>query len=168
MDELSRIKLEAAAFRGLVEHLQRRTDVQNIDLMNLSGFCRNCLSKWYMNAAADENIGIGGAFDKPERAGETIPVGHESGNPSDVALSVTVTEALNESDVLIDFTLASVCMGNIRIAAEAGKAVVLGTTGLSDDDKKELEVLSHSIPIVFAPNFSVGVNLLFQCCLLIN
>lgn len=51
MDELTRIKLEAAAFRGLVEHLQRRSDVQNIDLMNLSGFCRNCLSKWYLSAA---------------------------------------------------------------------------------------------------------------------
>lgn len=56
MDEQTRIKLEAAAFRGLVEHLQRRTDVQNIDLMNLSGFCRNCLSKWYMQAAKDNNI----------------------------------------------------------------------------------------------------------------
>lgn len=58
MDESTRIKLEAAAFRGLVEHLQKRTDVQNIDLMNLSGFCRNCLSKWYMNAAADEGIAM--------------------------------------------------------------------------------------------------------------
>jgi len=54
MDEATRTKLEAAAFRGLVEHLQKRTDVQNIDLMNLAGFCRNCLSKWYL-AAAQEN-----------------------------------------------------------------------------------------------------------------
>jgi hypothetical protein len=53
MDERSRIELEAAAFRGLVEHLRKRTDVQNIDLMNLAGFCRNCLTKWYA-AAADE------------------------------------------------------------------------------------------------------------------
>lgn len=51
MDELTRLKLEAAAFRGLVAHLQKRTDVQNIDLMNLAGFCRNCLSKWYLAAA---------------------------------------------------------------------------------------------------------------------
>ncbi|MGF1639860.1 MAG: DUF1244 domain-containing protein [Rhodospirillales bacterium] len=55
MDERTRIELEAAAFRGLVEHLRRRTDVQNIDLMNLAGFCRNCLSKWY-RAAADERV----------------------------------------------------------------------------------------------------------------
>ena len=53
MTPQQQLELEAAAFRRLVEHLQKRTDVQNIDLMNLSGFCRNCLSKWY-KAAADE------------------------------------------------------------------------------------------------------------------
>ena len=53
MDEASRIELEAAAFRRLVEHLRERKDVQNIDLMELAGFCRNCLSKWY-RAAAEE------------------------------------------------------------------------------------------------------------------
>lgn len=47
MDDQTRLELEAATFRRLVAHLQSRTDVQNIDLMNLSGFCRNCLSKWY-------------------------------------------------------------------------------------------------------------------------
>ena len=56
MNEETQIKLEAAAFRGLVEYLQRRTDVQNIDLMNLAGFCRNCLSKWYLKAAVDEGV----------------------------------------------------------------------------------------------------------------
>lgn len=56
MDDLTRTKLEAAAFRGLLEHLQRRTDVQNIDLMNLAGFCRNCLSKWYLQAAGENAV----------------------------------------------------------------------------------------------------------------
>lgn len=51
MNDEQRIQLEAAAFRRLVAHLQNRTDVQNIDLMNLSGFCRNCLSKWYKEEA---------------------------------------------------------------------------------------------------------------------
>jgi len=51
MDDTTRTELEAAAFRRLVEHLRERTDVQNIDLMNLAGFCRNCLSKWYQAAA---------------------------------------------------------------------------------------------------------------------
>jgi len=56
MDDQTRIELEAAAFRGLVAHLQKRTDAQNIDIMNLAGFCRNCLSKWYMAAANDRGI----------------------------------------------------------------------------------------------------------------
>jgi hypothetical protein len=54
IDEKTRTELEAAAFRRLIEHLRSRTDVQNIDLMNLAGFCRNCLSNW-MKEAADQN-----------------------------------------------------------------------------------------------------------------
>ena len=56
MYDVTRTELEAAAFRRLVEHLRERNDVQNIDLMNLSGFCRNCLSKWYRAAAEDRGI----------------------------------------------------------------------------------------------------------------
>jgi len=51
MDRTTKTELEAAAFRRLVAHLRERTDVQNIDLMNLAGFCRNCLSNWYQEAA---------------------------------------------------------------------------------------------------------------------
>ena len=51
--------LEAAAFRRLVAHLRQRTDVQNIDLMNLAGFCRNCLSNWYREAAEEAGIALG-------------------------------------------------------------------------------------------------------------
>lgn len=56
LDEQTQLELEAAAFRTLVAHLQERTDVQNIDLMNLAGFCRNCLSKYYVAAAAERDI----------------------------------------------------------------------------------------------------------------
>lgn len=56
MDDATRTELEAAAFRRLVAHLRARTDVQNIDLMTLSGFCRNCLSRWYQEAAAEKGI----------------------------------------------------------------------------------------------------------------
>lgn len=49
-------EMEAAAFRSLLKHLHNRTDVQNIDLMNLAGFCRNCLAKWYMAAAEEQGI----------------------------------------------------------------------------------------------------------------
>jgi hypothetical protein len=56
MDETTRTEIEAAAFRRLVEHLRDRTDVQNIDLMNLAGFCRNCLSTWYLEAADERGV----------------------------------------------------------------------------------------------------------------
>ena len=56
IDPATRTELEAAAFRRLVEHLRKRTDVQNIDLMNLAGFCRNCLSRWYREAAESRDV----------------------------------------------------------------------------------------------------------------
>jgi hypothetical protein len=56
MDASTRTELEAAVFRRLIRHFQTRTDVQNIDLMNLSGFCRNCLGDWYREAAAEKGI----------------------------------------------------------------------------------------------------------------
>jgi hypothetical protein len=58
LDDKTRTELEAAAFRALVEHFRNRTDVQNIDLMNLAGFCRNCLSKWYRAAAEERGIDL--------------------------------------------------------------------------------------------------------------
>ena len=58
IDQQTQTELEAAAFRTLVEHLRERTDVQNIDLMNLAGFCRNCLSKWYTAAANGKGLDL--------------------------------------------------------------------------------------------------------------
>jgi hypothetical protein len=58
MDAQTQLELEAAAFRRLTAHLQERTDVQNIDLMNLAGFCRNCLSKWYLAAAEEKGLAM--------------------------------------------------------------------------------------------------------------
>jgi len=56
IDPDTRTELEAAAFRTLVAHLRERADVQNIDLMNMAGFCRNCLSNWYQDAAAEKGV----------------------------------------------------------------------------------------------------------------
>jgi uncharacterized protein len=57
-DEKTTTELEAAAFRRLMQHLQHRSDVQNIDMMNLAGFCRNCLSNWMMDAAKDKGLSL--------------------------------------------------------------------------------------------------------------
>ena len=59
LDDQTRLELEAAAFRTLVDHMRERNDVQNIDLMNLAGFCRNCLSKWYTAAAKVKGLDLG-------------------------------------------------------------------------------------------------------------
>ena len=56
MTEAERREIEAAAFRSLLSHLRERTDVQNIDLMNLAGFCRNCLARWYAEAASERGV----------------------------------------------------------------------------------------------------------------
>ena len=58
MDDATQTELEAAAFRALRDHLRARPDAQNIDLMNLAGFCRNCLSRWYQEAAAERGIDL--------------------------------------------------------------------------------------------------------------
>ena len=58
MDDKTRTELEAATFRALVAHLRERTDVQNLDLMNLAGFCRNCLSRWYREAAEEKGMPV--------------------------------------------------------------------------------------------------------------
>ena len=58
MDPATRTELEAAAFRRLLNHLRHRTDAQNIDLMGLAGFCRNCLADWYQEAAAEQGIDL--------------------------------------------------------------------------------------------------------------
>jgi hypothetical protein len=60
-DDAMRTELEAATFRRLVQHLRDRTDVQNIDLMNLAGFCRNCLSRWFREAAEGKGIALADA-----------------------------------------------------------------------------------------------------------
>ena len=65
MDDKTRTELEAAVFRRLAEHLRKRSDVQNIDLMIVAGFCRNCLGDWYAQAAAEKGI----ALDKDEARG---------------------------------------------------------------------------------------------------
>ncbi len=58
MDHQTQVELEAAAFRRLLKHLDEHKDVQNIELMNLAGFCRNCLSKWYLAAAEEQGVEI--------------------------------------------------------------------------------------------------------------
>ncbi len=113
-------------------------------------------------AAAEPDIEIAGAFDLPELAGMTLTVGSESGKARTVVVSDDAPGQIAHADVLIDFTHADACVGNARVAATVRKAAVIGTTGLSADQKDELARVASTIPVVYAPNMSVGVNLLFK------
>lgn len=108
-------------------------------------------------AAVSEEFTIGGAFDLPIHAGETLRLGAQT----EIALG-TPEQAIAASDALIDFTSAEAVLANVRIAAGLKKSAVVGTTGLSGAQVEELRALSGEIPVVYAPNMSVGVNLLFK------
>jgi len=115
-----------------------------------------------LEIALAEGIDIGGAFDVPTMAGMELVIGSESGKPRIVPVSADPAKELAKSDVLIDFTIADACVHNARIAAEQHRPAVVGTTGLNDAQKLVLASLAENVAIVYAPNMSVGVNLLFK------
>ncbi|MCF6285131.1 MAG: 4-hydroxy-tetrahydrodipicolinate reductase [Candidatus Hydrogenedentes bacterium] len=112
-------------------------------------------------AVAADDAAIGSAFDAPERGGTTLDVGAESVQPQTVTISANAAEAVALADVMIDFTYAGVCLDNVRAATAAGVPSVIGTTGLTDAQMDELRTMAEKLPIVYAPNMSRGVNLLF-------
>ena len=113
-------------------------------------------------AAAADDVGVGGAFDLPQHAGTKVDFGAESGKMLSVTLAKDARAALEHSDVLIDFTSPESTLANLAVAEQLGKAVVIGTTGLNEEQKERVGEASHEVAIVFAPNMSIGVNLLFK------
>jgi 4-hydroxy-tetrahydrodipicolinate reductase len=107
-----------------------------------------------------EGAGLSAALDRPDSsligadAGELAALGKIG-----VQLSGDLSAALDRFDVLIDFTHPSVTLRNLEICRQAGKAMVIGTTGFTPEEKQQLAAAGQQIPIVFAANFSVGVNL---------
>lgn len=113
-------------------------------------------------ASAMEDITIGGAFDLPEMSGREVQVFSAEGTPQSVVVGGDGPSKFKNADVLIDFTTAESCIGNVHAAAESGLSVVIGTTGLNVQQVESLRALSRNTAIVYAPNMSVGVNLLFK------
>ena len=116
-------------------------------------------------AAVDEAAGLEltVAVDHPESsligsdAGEVAGIGRNG-----VPLSPKLEGLMDRFDVLIDFTFPELTLENARLCSEAGKRMVIGTTGLTDQDKARLGRYAERIPVMFAPNMSVGVNLVLQ------
>ncbi len=109
-----------------------------------------------------EDMTIGGAFDLPQNAGMEITVNDFDGKPSIVSVGGAPADEIGASDVLIDFTGADACVENAHVAAAAGKPAVIGATGLNPEQVNALRELSRNNVIVYAPNMSIGVNLLFK------
>lgn len=127
----------------------------------MAGACGR-MGRRILEFAVADGIGVAGVFDLPLQAGVELHVGAESGKPQALIVAAHAAEALAGADVLIDFTQADACLGNVQAAAAHGVAAVVGTTGLSGEQQAALRALSNEIAIVYAPNMSVGVNLLFK------
>ena len=110
-----------------------------------------------------EGIVLAGAFERPDHPGVGKDVGEVVGLPAKgLKVSGSLAEVLPKGDVLIDFTHPEPTLAHLKAAAAAGKAVVIGTTGLSAAQVAELKGLAATTRVVFAPNMSVGVNLMFK------
>ncbi len=113
-------------------------------------------------AAAMDDVEPAGAFDLPQWAGTELTLGAESGRPRKIVVGADRDAEIAKADVLIDFTHADAAPENAGTAAALGKPAVVGTTNLTGAQAGELRRLARQIPVVYAPNMSVGVNLLFK------
>lgn len=113
-------------------------------------------------AALRDDMEISGAFDLPQVAGTEITLYKKDSTPLRITLGADANSQVDCADVVIDFTNPSACVATASVFAAAGKPAVIGTTGLNSEQESQIRALAASVPIVFAPNMSVGVNLLFK------
>lgn len=128
----------------------------------MAGACGRMGRRVLELAVQDDAIEIAGAFDRPDMAGTELLIGTGGDNPQTVTLAASATGLVEHADVLIDFTQDDVCLANVEAASDVGKPSVIGTTGLSDEHRGRIKEMAQVVPIVLAPNMSVGVNLLFK------
>jgi 4-hydroxy-tetrahydrodipicolinate reductase len=113
-------------------------------------------------AATVEGMAVGSALDLPAMAGTTLSFTGTAGETGEVVVGSDGRKEIAGADVLIDFTAPQACLEHVVLASAAGKPAVVGTTGLTAEQVTRLEALSKDVAIVYAPNMSVGVNLLFK------
>jgi len=110
-----------------------------------------------------EEITLTGSFERPDHPAIGQDVGEIVGlGKIGIDLATDISDAMKDGDVLIDFTTPESTLHNIRFIAETGQAMVIGTTGITGEDEKDLQLLAQKIRCVRAPNMSVGVNVLFK------
>lgn len=127
----------------------------------MAGACGRMGRRILELTTSTDDLTIGAALETPSLAGTELVVGGSSGSVT-VTVTADANAALDGSDVLIDFTGPEACVVNARAAAAAGKPIVVGTTGLDAAQQAVLRECAETVPVVYAPNMSVGVNLLFK------
>ena len=131
--------------------------------IGVSGACGRMGMRLLYLAAEDKDLAIGGALELEghpsigKDAGEILGLGKNL-----IPITDNLKKVIGDIDVLIEFTTPDGTMRHLNIVEEAKKAIVIGTTGLNQDELRAVEKASRSIPIVMAPNMSIGVNLLFR------
>jgi len=132
----------------------------NVAVLGVTGRMGRCLVRAI--GVADDLV-MSGALASPSSTALGRDVG-DAAETGPVGIQVTADRAvaLAGADVAIDFTLAGACVENVQAAAAAGVPIVIGTTGLSQAQHAEIRRLSHDLPVLLAPNMSLGVNLLFS------
>ncbi|MCX8065412.1 MAG: 4-hydroxy-tetrahydrodipicolinate reductase [Candidatus Hydrogenedentes bacterium] len=113
-------------------------------------------------ASLEKDFEIASAFDLPEFSGKLISIASGSAPVKEIVLGKLPEEEIAKADVLIDFTRPDASTAHVEIASKLNKGIVIGTTGLSPSQENVLKKCAETIPIVYAPNMSVGVNLLFK------
>ncbi len=110
-----------------------------------------------------EGVTLSGAFEHPDNPNVGQDAGLVAGiGENGIKVSGSLDAIIASGDAVIDFTVPAATISNIKTAAAAGKAMVIGTTGITEDEQKEIRETAKNIPVVFAPNFSVGVNVMFK------
>ncbi len=122
------------------------------------------MGKTLIEACQQANgIELTGALERPESSLIGVDAGELAGMGSlGIKVNGSLSEIINDFDVLIDFTVPNATLENLAVCRETGKSIVIGTTGFSDQEKDLIKEASEQIGIVFAPNMSVGVNLCFK------
>jgi len=129
----------------------------------VAGVCGKMGMRIAVQAHDHPEVQLAGAFERAGHEKIGADVGDTIGTgPIGVPVSASADEAIKAADVLIDFTGVGSTLNNVKRCADLGKAIVIGTTGFSADEKKNVESFASRIPCVMAPNMSVGVNLLFR------
>ncbi len=110
-----------------------------------------------------EGITLAGAFEHPDNPQVGLDAGLIAGiGEKGIKISGSLDHIIDSGDVIIDFTVPAATMSNVEKAASAGKAIVIGTTGITEDEQKAIRETAKNIPVVLAPNMSVGVNVMFR------